>query len=258
MSHAELVEQIKSLQRSGMKQVWWDYCDSQLGGVRDPNKHDDVTLQTFLSQAGQGGAPKPARAKGGCGKGGGMMGGGAYGGGMMGGGGMKGGGGMAMMGGGMAMMGGAQPTDLGAFIKTGQKMAPSFKEAWKAYCTIYGGGINDPSRHDQSYIQGFIEYLGQLGQADMGGGAMMAMAQPAFAAPQKRPMMGMAGGGPPMKKAAGGSSGNDLVDRIKALQRRDQGTKEAWWAYVDEQHGGVRDPARHDASVLQDFLSAYE
>ncbi|CAK0888949.1 unnamed protein product, partial [Prorocentrum cordatum] len=48
-----------------------------------------------------------------------------------------------------------------------------------------------------------------------------------------------------------------LVDQVKGLQRSDPAAKEAWWTYCDEYLGGVKDPNRHDARTLSEFLSFY-
>eukprot|EP00927_Polykrikos_kofoidii_P044722 TRINITY_DN38610_c0_g1_i1.p1 TRINITY_DN38610_c0_g1~~TRINITY_DN38610_c0_g1_i1.p1 ORF type:complete len:233 (-),score=40.58 TRINITY_DN38610_c0_g1_i1:244-942(-) len=50
----QLVQQVKSLQRSGplQKQQWWDFCDNSLGGIRDPAKHTVSTLSRFLDMHG--------------------------------------------------------------------------------------------------------------------------------------------------------------------------------------------------------------
>ena len=58
-----LVQQIKNMQRidSTFRQTWWDFCESQLGGVRDPNRHDESVLGTFLEQYNTGAiAPRPS------------------------------------------------------------------------------------------------------------------------------------------------------------------------------------------------------
>merc|ERR1712129_456429 len=249
----------------------------ELGGVKDPNRHDDAKLSAFLSQFGQAPAGRPARAapRPQLDKfqrpmmsaqvpyfaGGGM--------GMMGGKGM----GMDMgMGMGMGMPMGGEG-DMAGFIKLGQKQSAAFKESWRTYCAMYGGGVNDPSRHDPTYILGFIDYLGQLAQADLGAAAMQA----GFSMPSNVPQPRMGGkrsmdagfggpvGGPPQKrqKAAGMPGGGDsdtagLVEKVKALQRRDPELKQAWWAFTDESHGGVHDPNRHEVETLQEFLSQYE
>merc|ERR550537_1717049 len=100
---------------------------------------------------------------------------------------------------GMAPMSASGASDLATWVKIGQKASPAFKESWGMYCSMYGGGINDPARHDPGYIGEFIHYLGQVAQADLSAAAqqagMMAMQQAhSFSAPpmmsRKRPMDG--------------------------------------------------------------------
>merc|ERR1712151_1167769 len=47
----KLVSRIKAYQRSGdtEKQQWWSYCDEELGGVRDPAKHEVKVLKHFIT-----------------------------------------------------------------------------------------------------------------------------------------------------------------------------------------------------------------
>lgn len=49
--HEALVKKVKASQRSSelTKQAWWRYCDSQKGGIRDPQRHDVASLQHFFS-----------------------------------------------------------------------------------------------------------------------------------------------------------------------------------------------------------------
>lgn len=83
---------------------------------------------------------------------------------------------------------------------------------------------------------------------------------------QKRPRKSETGhgsgrstyGGGPAAKAAKTEANNDLVTRVKQLQRSDKAKKLAWGDYCDQHLGGVRDPARHDASVLQGWLLQHE
>jgi hypothetical protein len=51
---SELVSQVKTIQRDGGKQQWWAYCDESGGGVRDPAKHDDSFLLTFITSYSSG------------------------------------------------------------------------------------------------------------------------------------------------------------------------------------------------------------
>merc|ERR1711953_175439 len=45
----ELINRIKAFQRGGQeqKEAWWNYCDTHLGGNRDPARHDVNTLEDF-------------------------------------------------------------------------------------------------------------------------------------------------------------------------------------------------------------------
>ncbi|CAK0909737.1 unnamed protein product [Prorocentrum cordatum] len=53
-SDSPLVQKIKAYQRMGQaqKEAWHTYCDMNLGGSRDPSRHDEATLQAFISQYG--------------------------------------------------------------------------------------------------------------------------------------------------------------------------------------------------------------
>jgi len=49
----------------------------------------------------------------------------------------------------------------------------------------------------------------------------------------------------------------ELVNQIKGIQRSDPTGKVAWWKYADENGGAVRDPAKHEAAFLEEFVSQY-
>lgn len=281
MAKAGLVDAVKALQRSdpSIKNAWWEYCDADFEGVKDPNRHEVASLQTFLSWFGQAAPPGPQRRQpavpvqhfapvgGGCNPWAGV----------------------AQYGAPMAAMGQAGSPDLVGFIKVGQKLSVSFKDSWQGYNAAYGEGVNDPSRHEPEYIVAFMDYLGQLADLGLGGGFVAAprqqmVAQPVYMKQQhvgpigggskgmgkKRPMeaagMMFGGGETPRKKAAGaqtgggggGSEKDELVARVKAIQRLSQDSKAAWWAFTDENHGGVHDPSKHEKEVLQEFLANYE
>jgi len=278
----ELVAALKELQRTNYekKQAWWSLCDQEHAGVKDPNRHDEATLQAFLaahqgSSIGDGdssgGAP-PGLGGGGGGKGAGrparpssnpLAGIGAYASGGGFGGGFGGGGGLGpQMGGGPT--GGPMDTMMAEWVKLGQRSSPNFKAAWKLYCGIYGGQLNDPARQGPEYVAGFIDYVGQLTQATLAQEAMG--------------MMGMVSGGaygghkrgmdsssfmPMTKRAKQGGEHEDeemasLIERVKTLQRQDPAKKKLWWDFTDENHGGVHDPSRHDKAVLLEFLASHE
>merc|ERR1711908_72487 len=97
-------------------------------------------------------------------------------------------------------------------IKELQRNDPAAKEKWIEYCNTEGGGKRDPALHDAKFIQVFLSKY-------KGGGSM-------------------GGGGPPTKLArmgasmGGGGKKEQLVNRIKAYQRADEGQKEAWWEFA--------------------------
>lgn len=260
----ELVEQIKGIQRSDAdaKQAWWDYCDSNLGGVKDPNRHDVDVLQQFLSAYSSGSitatARKPAARSGGGGGGGYGPGQAAYW--MQPAAGMFYGGG----GGGAFMQGSSWGGGLAEFIKTGQRQSQNWKTAWQSYCALNGTGFFDPAKYDDQFIIGFIDYVGNLAAQEFGTQAQDRGidVEAMRSAGGKRAMPTAGAGGPPAKRAA--TSGAypvveddekaQLVAKIKELQRGNPDAKQAWWSYCDETLGGVKDPNRHDKETLQQFL----
>ena len=255
-----LVQQIKNMQRIDptFRQTWWDFCESQLGGVRDPNRHDESVLGTFLEQYNSGAiAPSPYRAeeewwnKGkGKGKGGGGGGGGNYGQNSV-----FSGGGYDMGAQGWGMMMGASLSDM---VKTGQRASYHYRTAWTIYCALYGAGKNDPARHEEKFIRGFIDYLGELatnGLSSIASSQGINLEEITAQTTNKRPQMG---GEPAAKrfKSEPDEIKLPLAEKVKNMQRSNPAAKEAWWAYCDSQAGGLRDPMRHDTDSLQAFLAS--
>jgi hypothetical protein len=115
--------------------------------------------------------------------------------------------------------------------------------------------MNDPARYNQDFITGFLDYAGQLAEAQLSFSGSL----PFAGGGMKRTLV--SGSMPPAKRFARtekGPASTGLSERVKALQRRDQETKEAWWSFCDEHLGGVRDPARHPADILHQFLEQHE
>jgi len=216
-----LVDQIKKLQRSSpeAKQAWWDYCDTQLGGIKDPNRHEAPVLAEFIQAHQEGGAswstggsparasaPQSRRAPSSGGKG--YYGtyapawGGADSWGWGGGGGFAGGAGF----GGPSQWGGAGGgSQLADFIKTGQRSSAHWKKAWQAYCAAYGTGFNDPARCDEAFIIGFIDYAGQLVSTELGAQDDGSAEANTSVLSRKRTIGVVGGGGfPPAKRGCGG------------------------------------------------------
>merc|ERR1719330_2186016 len=55
--------------------------------------------------------------------------------------------------------------------------------------------------------------------------------------------------------SSGDETKDALVAQVKNFQRLGGDQKELWGAYADTYLGGVRDPSRHDASVLHEFCA---
>merc|ERR1712137_91867 len=131
--HAELVNQIKAFQRMGeaQKQAWWDYADQNLGGVRDPAKHDAGTLESFCSDYGVGPAllTQPTGAN-------------------------------------LSMSTDSEKAQYVNRIKAFQRADPAQKEAWYEYRDQLGDATHtknptkDPARHETATLADFIMRYG--------------------------------------------------------------------------------------------------
>merc|ERR1711918_145398 len=60
---------------------------------------------------------------------------------------------------------------------------------------------------------------------------------------------------PPRKRAKPSTQENPSVQKIKNYQRQGEEEKKTWWDFCDQQHKGVRDPARHPQAVLEEFCA---
>eukprot|EP00449_Zooxanthella_nutricula_P025073 CAMPEP_0198542586 /NCGR_PEP_ID=MMETSP1462-20131121/58050_1 /TAXON_ID=1333877 /ORGANISM="Brandtodinium nutriculum, Strain RCC3387" /LENGTH=262 /DNA_ID=CAMNT_0044272817 /DNA_START=81 /DNA_END=869 /DNA_ORIENTATION=+ len=256
-SKAGLVDQVKAIQRTGpdAKQAWWAYCDQKLEGVKDPNRHEEHTLLDFIAQYQSGNiavsppptvggtiypsphtiggwspAPQPAWGAVGLGKGAG-----------------KGGG-----------KDGGKDANIGLLVKEGQKKSQRWRESWQKYCAVYGNGFNDPTRHPNEFINGFLDYLGGLASGDLD-----AQAEKQGVDFESRGIKRSSDDGlawmPGAKRPAAialDPEKAELVEKIKSLQRTVPEMKHAWESFCDESCGGVRDPARQDVSMLRVFLGS--
>lgn len=284
MSKAALVEEIKNLQRRDpeSKQAWWEFCDAQLGGARDPNRHDESQLLRFLGRDGASGGGGGAARSGTRNSGGGFMHHGA--GGFIGGAAaygpasaaiplaspINGPGGKHLY---AASLPPLQPPqlsseDLVAFVKTGQKTSTRWKLAWQAFCNAQGSHYYDPARCESSQIQEFIEYCAdcvlyhvqpESTPVHGGTGDGTKNSQKRHAGEFQSAVQHHSGKQPLNKRARNATVSDpvkaDLVERIKEFQRRDVASKELWWAFTDNHHDGTHDPARLEGHVLEEFLA---
>jgi len=114
-------------------------------------------------------------------------------------------------------------------IKTLQRTDKNAKVAWQEHCMNALGGKCDPARHEESELEEFLAWWHESGNIE---GKVTS-----------EPMV------PPATK---------LVEQIKALQRSDQNAKLSWQKHCDDFLGGIKDPGRHDESVLKEFLTLYK
>jgi len=232
---SELAQMVRIGQRKSrpFKAAWQAYCSMNGSNMHDPAKHDDSFITNFLDSLGTLGMER-------MGMGGQMGGMGMTGqmGGQMGGmgGGLKRG--FDQMGG-MGMTGMQKKPNLGMAdmdpvkmqlveaVKKYQKEQPEMKVHWHTYCDTELGGSRDPSRHSPEVLKAFLDQQGvpvQIAQLDMSN------------SPHKM----------------------QCVQRVKNFQKESADKKEVWHQYCDAELGGHRDPSRHSAEALQNFLNVYD
>merc|ERR1712216_228576 len=122
MVQTQLVNAIKAFCRQGpeQKEQWTSYCDTNLGGTKDPSKSDSGLLQNFLDSVGiqtPMGLPVPTQGNG------------------------------ASFGGDPAKT--AIVDQVKAFQRTGQEQ----KEAWVSFCNQQPGMRKDPNAYDAHILQ---------------------------------------------------------------------------------------------------------
>lgn len=194
-----LVAQVKRAQRAGLKDAWRQHCDAEAGGMRDPSRHTIASLRRFLETVDLPAETAPGSQ------------------------------------GGM----GATDMHLVEKVKCAQRSSPEWKDLWRKYCDAGGGGVYDPMRHENGFLQRFLSEHGINPEVPAGIGAGR-----------------MAGGPRPIgaTSAPVSSTLEPLVQRVKLAQRASEELKKSWHHMCDAEGNGVRDPARHDAAFLLRFL----
>mmetsp|Transcript_36353 Transcript_36353/g.86937 ORF Transcript_36353/g.86937 Transcript_36353/m.86937 type:complete len:129 (-) Transcript_36353:120-506(-) len=125
--------------------------------------------------------------------------------------------------------------------------------------------MNDPEKKDVNFLVGFLDFLGQNGNMDQpvvpaNGGFFNFRSAPVSAAgmpPAKRQRTDGSNGMMALPPPTSEPGKDALVQRIKTYQRSGEDAKQGWWAHCDQLLGGVRDPARHDLDMLQQFVESY-
>merc|ERR1712032_999163 len=63
--------------------------------------------------------------------------------------------------------------------------------------------------------------------------------------------------GQPVPMSSGSPAKDHLVSMIKAWQKADSASMDAWKQHADQYFGGMYDPARADVADLEDFIRIY-
>jgi len=237
----QLVEKVKEAQKLSQenRQLWHQYCDAEGAGVRDPTRHEAAFLQKFLAELTRYAQP-----------------------------------------GQLQQLGRASDV-LVQQVKQAQRSDAEYKEAWHAYCDTEGNNIRDPSAHSDAFL---VEFLTRYGlEVPVAAHSVVGYDVDAYnvdvdgqVTPEVTPygasvIGSLSGGGcgqfsdvwPAVAEdgwvaaAAGRTPGYDgaLVDQIKSYQKTSAEHMERWRQFCDAEGEGRRDPAKHDAAFLEQFLA---
>lgn len=136
--------------------------------------------------------------------------------------------------------------DLAALLKEGQRRSVAWKRCWQTYCTHFGGGTNDPTKHSEEFCMEFMTFVAESGEHMVGG--------PVPGLPKRK---SPDADGDVYNAAAASGDWEQMVNAVKAFQRQGPGNKEIWGSFCDTACNGTRDPQRHDVSSLHTFLTQY-
>jgi len=135
-----------------------------------------------------------------------------------------------------------------------QRKSAPFKEAWASFCQLWGGGMNDPLKHEAAFhVQFYTELSKSADRANTGGVPMFGMGMMTPLPPKRiKDNAGAAWG-----TGTGDTVKDELVNRIKNFQRSGEEQRQAWCTFCDNTFSAVRDPARHDIATLTQFCEMY-
>merc|ERR1719171_2476864 len=97
------------------------------------------------------------------------------------------------------------------------------KLAWTAYCTKQGTNIMDPVKHNEKFLKGFIKLV-QDGEVESA------------------------------LKIARDPEKEEVIERVRAMQRGSPLAKQLWWSYCTGKGEGSLDPALNNVGFLQGFI----
>lgn len=123
-------------------------------------------------------------------------------------------------------------------VKQLQRDSDRAKSSWHDYCDALGGGVRDPKRQPAHFLRDFFD-------------AYNANNIPTPPTPLYEQPIPFPGSGDPKEVR------ELLVAKVKHGQRSSADWKEAWWSFCDSHNNGVRDPSRHDETMLRRFLTEF-
>jgi hypothetical protein len=145
---------------------------------------------------------------------------------------------------------------VGDMVRVMGKKSASFKKAWLRWCEICGHSETDPSQHHPAVHVKFLDYIADKANlvsppivGMIPGVGMVSMDGPVAKKPRTE------GGGKSWE--TGDPAKDKLIMQIKAFQRQSDENRDMWRRFCDDNHASVLDPARHEASVLFDFVARF-
>jgi len=134
-----------------------------------------------------------------------------------------------------------------------QKTSQSWKTMWRTYCQMHGGGKLDSSRHGAEFHAAFMDFVAAS--------AMSTVGDASHGSPVQRKNTGVGGlhAAPSSRTNAVVPVGADvricqLAQRVKEYQKLGQEERERWEIFCDNTASGMKDPFRHNAVSLEQFL----
>lgn len=167
--HNELVSKVKRLQRENehQRQLWWQWCEGNGQGVRDPKKHTSQFIVQFFEALSCNAIPNVPveRTSKGSGKNAGLP--------------------PIVIEPGLvtralaSVKGDPTHEELVNRVKDGQRVSIEFKRRWWRFCDSHGGGVRDPRRHEPTFILQFLQNPGEEAlDGGINGQMMTTMMQP--------------------------------------------------------------------------------
>eukprot|EP00930_Biecheleria_cincta_P069076 TRINITY_DN56868_c0_g1_i1.p1 TRINITY_DN56868_c0_g1~~TRINITY_DN56868_c0_g1_i1.p1 ORF type:complete len:308 (-),score=57.57 TRINITY_DN56868_c0_g1_i1:297-1190(-) len=137
-------------------------------------------------------------------------------------------------------LGSPKHKSLVASVKRLQRESDDGRHMWWRRCEVVGFGGRDPKRHSVQFIEGFFKALqnGTIPDVGIHTVSMHTDVRIKRLCIEEEDYL------------------EQLVQHVKACQRRTMDWTKRWWKYCETYGGGMRDPRRHQTAFIEKFLSA--